>query len=219
MEMSNLKKIQKPKINTNLEVINSVNELLALIEDDEKICDKLIENIDIPMIDESRVSFNSCVFKNVTFDNCIFRYIDLLDVIFEKCDLSNIDFSEGSIYRTEFINCKMIGSKIEDAHMKDCLFKNVLGDYSTFAFSKLNKVNFEGSSFVSSVFMEIKNKYINFDDCNLKKSVFNKTYLEGVDLSNCEIDGIEIGIPELYKTKVNASQCLELVKLMGLIVE
>ncbi|MDD5879882.1 MAG: pentapeptide repeat-containing protein [Clostridiales bacterium] len=214
-----MKKIQKPKINANLEIIDNVEELLQLIEDDEKICDKLIENIDIPTIDESRVSFDSCVFRNVNFENCTFRYIDLMDITFEKCDLSNIDFSEGSIFRTEFVNCKMIGSKIEDAHLKDCLFKNILGDYSSFAFSKLNKVSFESSSFASSIFMEVKNKYMNFDDCNFKKSVFTKTYLEDVNLSNCEIDGIEIGIPELYKVKVNASQGLELVKLIGLIVE
>ncbi|MCI5629165.1 MAG: pentapeptide repeat-containing protein [Clostridiales bacterium] len=214
-----MKKIQKPKINVNLEIIDNVEELLQLIEDDEKIFDKLIENIDIPTIDESRVSFDSCVFRNVNFENCTFRYIDLMDVTFEKCDLSNIDFSEGSIFRTEFVNCKMIGSKIEDAHLKDCLFKNILGDYSSFAFSKLNKVSFESSSFASSIFMEVKNKYMNFDDCNFKKSVFTKTYLEDVNLSNCEIDGIEIGIPELYKVKVNASQGLELVKLIGLIVE
>ena len=217
--MRDLKKIQKPKINVNLEIIDNVEELLQLIEDDEKIFDKLIENIDIPTIDESRVSFDSCVFRNVNFENCTFRYIDLMDVTFEKCDLSNIDFSEGSIFRTEFVNCKMIGSKIEDAHLKDCLFKNILGDYSSFAFSKLNKVSFESSSFASSIFMEVKNKYMNFDDCNFKKSVFTKTYLEDVNLSNCEIDGIEIGIPELYKVKVNASQGRELVKLIGLIVE
>ena len=216
--MSNLKKIQKPKINANLDIISTLDELLQLIEDDEKIYDKLIENMDISNLDESRVSFDSCIFRNVTFDNCTFRYIDLLDVSFEKCDLSNIDFSEGSIYRTEFINCKMLGSKIEDAHLKDCLFKNILGDYTTFSFSKFNKVAFEGSSFVSSIFMEVKNKYMNFNDCDFKKSVFSRTYLEGVDLSNCEIDGIEIGIPELYKVKVNASQGLELVKLIGIIV-
>lgn len=217
--MSKLKKIQKPKINSNLEVIDNVDELLQLIEDDEKIYDKLIENIDIPSIDESRLSFDSCIFRNVTFDNCTFRYIDLLDVVFEKCDLSNIDFSEGSIFRTEFVNSKMIGSKIEDASLKDCLFKSVLGDYSSFSFSKFNKVNFESSSFVSSIFMEVKNKYMNFDDCDFKKSVFSRTFLEGVNLANSEIDGIEIGIPELYKAKVNASQGLELIKLMGLIVE
>ena len=124
--MRDLKKIQKPKINVNLEIIDNVEELLQLIEDDEKIFDKLIENIDIPTIDESRVSFDSCVFRNVNFENCTFRYIDLMDVTFEKCDLSNIDFSEGSIFRTEFVNCKMIGSKIEDAHLKDCLFKTTI---------------------------------------------------------------------------------------------
>ena len=219
MEMSILKKIQKPKVSPDLEVINTIEQLFELIEEDEKICDKLIENIDISAIDESRLSFDSCIFKNVNFDNCIFRYIDLLDVIFDKCDLSNIDLSEGSIFRTEFINCKMIGCKIEDAQLKDCVFKNILGDYSSFAFSKFNKVSFENSSFASSVFMEVKNKYLNLDDCDFKKTVFTRTYLEDVDLSNCEIDGIEIGIPELYKTKVNASQGLELVKLIGLIIE
>ena len=41
--MSNLKKIQKPKINANLDIISTLDELLQLIEDDEKIYDKLIE--------------------------------------------------------------------------------------------------------------------------------------------------------------------------------
>ena len=45
--MSNLKKIQKPKINANLDIISTLDELLQLIEDDEKIYDKLIENMDI----------------------------------------------------------------------------------------------------------------------------------------------------------------------------
>ena len=42
-----MKKIQKPKINQHLEVVNTVEELLELIEEDEKICDKLIERYDI----------------------------------------------------------------------------------------------------------------------------------------------------------------------------
>lgn len=214
-----MKKIQKPKLNSNLEVINTFEELLELIEEDEKISNKIFENIDVTSIDESRVSFEGCIFRNVNFYNCTFRYLDLLDVVFERCDLSNIDLSESSIYRTEFLNCKLIGSKLEDGNFKDCLFRNVLGDYSSFSFSKLNKVSFEGSSFVSSVFMEVKNKHMYFDDCNFKKSVFRKTYLEDVDLSNCEIDGIEVGIKELYKAKVNASQGLELIKLIGVTVE
>ena len=44
--MSNLKKIQKPKINANLDIISTLDELLQLIEDDEKIYDKLIENME-----------------------------------------------------------------------------------------------------------------------------------------------------------------------------
>ena len=74
---------------------------LYILPSPSKIISTLIENMDISNLDESRVSFDSCIFRNVTFDNCTFRYIDLLDVSFEKCDLSNIDFSEGSIYRTK----------------------------------------------------------------------------------------------------------------------
>ena len=214
--MSKKMKIEKPKISSKL--IEST-DIIEKILDYETVEDSLIEDTEIQDINNIIVKFNGCIFRNVVFENCDFRKIDMVDVVFENCDLSNIDFSEGSIYRTEFTNCKMIGSKIEDCHLKDCIFKNVLGDYSSFAFSKLNRVSFEGSSFVSSVFMEVKNKHMDFDDCNFKKTVFTRTYLEDVNLSNCEIDGIEIGIPELYKAKVNAIQGLELVKLMGLIVE
>lgn len=127
------KNIEKPKISKNLE---EAYDVIDEIFEEEYLEDKLIENTTISGIYDIRVRFNSCIFKNVVFENCDLRKIDITDVIFENCNMSNINFSDSGIYRAEFINCKLTGTTFEDSILKDVVFKESLGRYSNFSFSK-----------------------------------------------------------------------------------
>ena len=42
----------------------------------------------------------------------------MTDIIFENCDLSNINFPYSSLYRVEFINCKLTGCNFNDSTLK-----------------------------------------------------------------------------------------------------
>ena len=86
--MSKLKKIQKPKINANLEVINTVDELLQLIEEDEKIYayTRTLDND------------KNVVIVNLSDEETLYKYDDL-DLIYENLMLANYKVREHGILK------------------------------------------------------------------------------------------------------------------------
>ncbi|WP_296644334.1 pentapeptide repeat-containing protein [Romboutsia sp. 13368] len=206
-------KIQKPKIPISL---NDCDDVINEILDYEKLEETLVENTQVYGIENLSVSLNSCVFKNVVFEYCDFRRIDMTDVIFENCDISNINLSYSSLYRAEFINCKLTGCTFNDSTLKSVVFKNCLGRYSNFAYSKFSGVNIEDSDFSFAVFQEIENQTLLLDSNNLTKSVFTGTSLKNVDFTNSNIDGIELRLKDVCGGTFSVEQALDLSKLMGI---
>jgi len=215
INMSKLIKLQRPKIIDNLE---EVEDVIGEIHSENILSNKVIENVSISGLEDIRVSFDKCIFRNVTFDYCDLRKIDMMDVVFENCNLSNISFSKGSIYRTEFINCKLMGTRFDECSMKNVLFNSSLGKYSNFAYAKLDGVNIIESDFQSSVFQELQIKKLAFDSTNLSKAVFYNTKLKGIDFRTCNIDDIQLGINDISGASVSVVQALELTRLMGIII-
>ena len=217
--MSKKMKIEKPKISNQL--IESI-DIIEKILDYETVEDTLIEDTkiqDINNINNINIKIDGCVFRNVVFENCDFRKIDMVDVVFENCDLSNIDFSDSGIYRVEFINCKLIGSIFNDCILKSVLFKDCAGRYSNFAFSKFKGVSYINSDFSYSVFQEVENEMLLLDSTNLVKSVFTGASLDNVDFTNCDIEGIEVRLKDVYGGIFSVGQALDLTKLMGIVIK
>ncbi|WP_455795058.1 hypothetical protein [Clostridium butyricum] len=48
--------------------------------------------------------------------------------------------------------CKLLGTKFDECMMKDVLFKDSLGKYSNFSFSRSNKVYMNGCNFEEGIF-------------------------------------------------------------------
>ncbi len=63
----------------------------------------------------------------------------------------------------------MIGVRFDDCILKNVLFKDVLGKYSNFSFSKFKIVSILDSNFENSVFQEVKGDNLVFEYTNLKK--------------------------------------------------
>ena len=214
--MSKLVKIQKPKFIDELEDINNMYEDIIIAD---KIQNKLIENITIEDKKDVGITIDSCIFRNVIFNNCSFKNIDLLDAKFENCDLSNSEFSGGSIHRVEFINCKLLGATFDESNLKDVLFQKVLGKYSNFSFAKFKSVNIIECNFQEGIFQQVRNEKIVLKDTDLTNSYFNKTSLDKVDLTTCEISGIDLEIDDIGGAIVTAMQALDLTRLMRLVIK
>jgi len=177
-----------------------------------------LKNYDVILTTYGTLRMDIDKYEDVTFDYCDLRKIDMMDVVFENCNLSNISFSKGSIYRTEFINCKLMGTRFDECSMKNVLFNSSLGKYSNFAYAKLDGVNIIESDFQSSVFQELQIKKLAFDSTNLSKAVFYNTKLKGIDFTTCNIDDIQLGVNDISGASVSVVQALELTRLMGIII-
>lgn len=214
--MSDLIKIQKPKLLGELEEVKNVYEEITF---EEKIANKLIENTIIDNEDRMGMSIDSCIFRNVKFSNCSLQNIDLIDTRFENCDLSNIDLSRGSIHRVEFIGCKLLGARFDECSLMNVLFQGVMGKYSNFAFAKFKGANILNCNFQEVVFQQVKKEKIVFIDTDLTNSYFNKTSLDKIDLTTCEITGIDVQIDDIAGAIVTPMQALDLTRLMRLTVK
>lgn len=210
-----MSKIQKPKFIDELEDVGDFDQYDF---DGEKVQNKMVEGISISDRCGIGTTVDSCIFKNVIFADCDFKNIDLIDVRFENCDLSNISLRGGSIHRVEFVNCKLVGARLDESNMKDVLFNNVLGPYSNFSYSKLQNVSMEESNLEESIFQEVNHKNIIFKESNLSNSYFNKTQLDKVDFTSCEITGIDVDIESVRGVIVTSYQALDLTRLMGIVI-
>ena len=70
-------------------------------------------------------SITNCTFSHIQFSACKLKSCHFTDVRFEHCDLSNISFAESSLFRVEFISCKLVGTNLPETilnhlTMKDC---------------------------------------------------------------------------------------------------
>ena len=205
-------KIQKPKFLALEEVKDFYCDVICA----DEIVGKIIEEYSIDGKNQVGLTIDSCRFKNVIFKNCSFENLDLIDTTFENCDLSNINFSNSGIHRTEFINCKLVGTRFEESNIKDVLIMDSIGRYSNFSFSKLNGVNIINSDFNEVIFQEVSHKKLSLEKSSFINAYFNKTSLNKVDLTTCEIDGINVNIEDISGAIVTSMQALHLTKLLNL---
>ncbi len=209
-------KLQKPKILEEPELMEAPEEYIDSVD---SLRDKLIENTILENKDFRGFSFDSCIFRRVVFINCDFSRVDMIDCIFEGCDLSNASFSGGSIHRVEFIGSKLVGARFDESNIKDVLMERVSGRYLNLSFSKVKGLHFIDSDLQGGIFQEVKKEGLLFRDTNLTNGYFNKTPLNKVDFTTCNIAGIDVEIENLKGAEVTALQALELTRLMGLIVK
>ena len=60
---------------------------------------------------------------------------------------------------------------------------------------------------------------VKFENSNLLNSAFDKTSLNNIDLTTCDISGMSIGINDIRGVEVTALQGLELAGLLGIIIK
>lgn len=146
----------------------------------------------------------------ISLNNCDDAINEILD--YEKLE-------EALVENTTIDGIENLSVSLNSCIFKSVVFKNCLGRYSNFAFSKFSGVSIENSDFSFAVFQEIKNETLLLDSNNLTKSVFTGTSLNNVDFTNSDIDGIEVRLKDVYGGTFSANQALDLSKLMGISIK
>lgn len=167
----------------------------------------------------NKVTFDKIIFKNVTFTESTLTGVELTDVIFEQCDLSNVDFSDAIIHRTEFKDCKMIGTNLSSGTLRNVLFDSCIADYATFRYANTKQVFIQDSSLCKTDFSFSKSQKIELFRSNIDLAQFSGTELDGIDLSDCEFNGLGVDVTNLQGCTISREQAYIFANLFRLIVK
>ena len=138
---------------------------------------------------------------------------------FEHCDLSNILFAESSLFRVEFISCKLVGTNLPETILNHCRMQDCNARYLNFSMSKINQAEFTTCDLRNSDFNDCKLTSIAFTNCELVEAEFSHTPLSGIDLSDSHIEGIHVNLPDIRGAIVSTHQAMDLTSLLGLVIK
>lgn len=209
-------KIDPPKIADNI-ALPSQQVFSLQTKDEFSLCS--INDQFIDSQEASKVSFEKVLFRNVTITESSLSGIELTDVIFERCDLSNVNFSDAFVHRTEFRNCKLIGTDFTRGRFQNVLITDCIGDYATFRFANFKQIAFVDSSLIGADYYQSVVSKISFNRCNLDQAMLSGTKLNGIDLSDCEFSGLNVEIEDLYGCIISAQQAASFAGLLGLVIK
>ncbi len=185
---------------------------------DDRIFDVIFEKEDRENLDMSQIKFENVIFHKCRFVNCLFEKAAFYNSVFEACDLSGCNFT--AVY---WKASKIVGSKGSNSNFKLCTFKNFELIESKFHYGNFINSLWEAAKITKcelpeSCLAETKFRSVLFSNSNLKRVDFFKTVLKGINLSNCNIEGLMVSDTyyELKGLKVNAMQAVDLSLLLGI---
>lgn len=186
--------------------------------EDNCIANMVFENEKISEFDMSGIEFKKVQFIKCELNRCDFSRSVFRDVEFLSCYISLSDFSKTFWKNVKIVESNAVGGKFIESCLKETTIKNSSLDYSNFTNSTLSNCDFENSKFKESYFSEVKIKKLKLKEIIFSGTDFFKTSLNGIDLSDCQIDGIKVsvGFPELKGSKINSIQAVELVRVFDI---
>lgn len=175
-----------------------------------------IKNLLLEKQEDYRIILDSCNLTNVNFIGNTFLRTEFIDCIFKNCDFSNNTFTESTFIRCEFLDCKFIGTHLVENYLNDILFKESNLSYLDSTKNRLKVIEVDNSNLRESNWFENQNQGISFYKSNLKKAIIDNTSFKDVDVSTCDIDGIQIDQFSLKGLKIASYQAPAFCKLLGI---
>ncbi|GAA3406065.1 pentapeptide repeat-containing protein [Paenibacillus hodogayensis] len=209
-------KIDPPKMPDRLE--NRNDDVRSLRAKDD-FSQGSVSDIVLDSQHAEKVSFEKFVFRHTTFTECSLTGLELTDVVFEKCDFSNVSLTDSFLHRTEFIQCKLIGTDFTRSRFQSVRFMACIGDYASFRFTHFKRAALENSSLIGADWSHSTLQKMFFTACHIDQAVFTGTKLEGIDLSDCRFDGLNVEIEDLNGCMISEQQASSFIGLLGLIIK
>ncbi|WP_342555918.1 pentapeptide repeat-containing protein [Paenibacillus sp. FSL R7-0652] len=208
-------KIEKPKLQQQLLEAEPVYAL----ESKTEYKDRLIENIALDLQEVSKVSFENVLFRHVTILESTLEHCEFTDVRFEHCDFSNVNLQDSFMHRTQWLNCKLVGTDFSGSRWQNVSVLQSICDYSSFRFAHLKQVEYAECSLAGADFAYLKLQKIALSLCKMDQVIFTGTAMKGMDLSDCDFDALLLTLEDLAGCAIAPHQAASFVGLMGLIIK
>ena len=165
------------------------------------------------------VVFTRCHFQSVNFDRVQLPSLDLSDARFDECDLANADWRKVILDRVEFVGCRLLGLRANEAHFKNTVIQECNASLAQFRFTTFKAVRFENCNLRGADFQEADLRGVVFKDCDLREVQMSSARLENTDFRGSEIEGLMVGADNLKGAIVEPFQAAYFAGLMGLQVK
>ena len=179
----------------------------------EILKDYIFNNENIKL--DKNVEIKRCKFDEIIFDEVNIKFGTLEDVEFINCDLSNLTFIDAHIFRVHFKNCKLFGTNFIDTTFDNVIIEDSMCSMSNFTGVKIHNSKISDSNFKSSNIENSELKNIIIDRVNFSNGRFIKTPLKDIDLSNSNIEEINIDLNCIKGAIISLEQTMDLIGLLG----
>lgn len=207
---------------TRLPVIDTIEQWEALLLDsreaeiditDQHIRQLTFENADWSGLGFMRIWFDNCRFPGIKMSQCTFH-----DTRWDNCDVSGGNLRRCRVHDCRFEKGKGVGLVISDSFFRKTSFYNWNGRYVQWSSCALEHMNWMESVCRESLFSDCPLKAVQFTHTDLQQAQFFKTYLKGIDLTSCQIDGLSVSdrMTELRGAIVDLYQAAELARMLGI---
>ncbi len=164
---------------------------------------------------DKNVEIKRCKFDGIIFDEVNIKFGTLEDVEFINCDLSNLSFIDTYIFRVSFKNCKLFGTNFIDTTLDNVVIKDSMCNMANFTGAKIYNSKISDSNFKSSSIETSELKQLILDRVNFGNSVFSNSSLKDVDLSNSNIEEVNIDLNCIKGAIISLEQIMDLIGLIG----
>jgi uncharacterized protein YjbI with pentapeptide repeats len=169
----------------------------------------------------------SLIFQSVNFSGCELRRLHLRDVRFVQCDFSNAILRGFEATRVEFIDCRLTGVAAVECRWQDVLIEGCEAAYSRFADARFRACEFRSTNFAESDFRgaDFGTDHATgghgclFSQCSLQRADLSHAKLYETDLRGANLDGMIVGRDDVRGAIVNATQAMDLARLLGLVIK
>lgn len=192
----------------------------APIRSDEFYTDDEFESVVFTEAELNCTEFVGCTFRSCNFSQSEFSSVAFEDCEFHQCDLSSIRLDSTSFSGVEFTECKLLGIDWSDAALAfDARFAGCTLDYASFSGMGLTGVSFRECRLLEVDFSGADARRVRFEECELHRSVFDRSQLEKADFSTSTGVFIDPATCRARGAIVGPEAAVELARRAGLVVK
>jgi uncharacterized protein YjbI with pentapeptide repeats len=163
--------------------------------------------------------FDQCRLEQVNFSSTELDDFELNDVELRECDLANAAWRKVMIYRTEIQACRAVGLNVNEAYIKDVIFRDTNLMLAQFRFTEFKSVRFENCNLKGVDFQNADLRGVVFENCDLSEAEISFANLKNTDIRGCEIKKIRANGESLKGLIVEPFQAAYFAGLLGLQVK
>ncbi|NLI22622.1 MAG: pentapeptide repeat-containing protein [Clostridiales bacterium] len=165
------------------------------------------------------LSFADCAFQRCSFAEWEPAHVHFTDCLLDHCDLSGLKLDRASFHRVRFQSCRLTGLEWQRSSLTDVTLEGCSADYLMLSQCQLARVRFKDCRMRESLWQDVRFRQVSFERCDLCSVQIRNVPMEGLDMTTCSLDGLQIDPRDLRGMRVTALQALQCCAMLGLSVE